>query len=74
MTKKQEQQIRAISRFLRTIYEGDISSCATILTIEAEILEGRDIDKNIDKMILALDIVKESCKDGIAKLKTIKGE
>ena len=74
MTKKQERQIRAISRFLRTIYEENIPACATILAIEAEILEGRDIDKNIDKMIFALDIIRESCSDGISKLKAMKGE
>lgn len=74
MTQKQERQIRGISRFLRTIYDVDISACATILTAEAEILEGRDIDKNINTMIKGLDVVRECCSDYIAKLKVIKGE
>lgn len=74
MTQKQERQVRAISRFLRTIYDGDISACATIVTAEAELLAGRDIEKNTDTMIKALTAVQECCIDGIAKLKVIKGE
>ena len=74
INKQQERQVRGISRFLRAIYEGDIPACATIVTAEAEILAGRDIDKNIDTMIKALDVVRECCSDGIAKLKLIKGE
>lgn len=72
MTQKQERQIRAISRFLRTVYEGDISACATILTAEAEILEGRDIKKNVEILTNALTLVSSFCEDLITKLKAAK--
>lgn len=48
-----EEAVRRASKFLRTVYEGDITIAAEVLTAEAELLSGRD---NGDTEILIEDL------------------
>ena len=74
MTQEQEEHLRYISKFLRAIFAEDISACATILTAEAEILEGRDIKKNVEILTNALTLVSSFCEDLITIIRDLKGE
>lgn len=74
MTQGQEEQLRVVSKFLRMIFAEDMSACATILTAEAEILEGRDIEKNIDILLNVLNVVNNYCETLIFIVKKLKGE
>lgn len=72
MTAKQENSVRGTSKFLRTVFAEDMESCASILTAEAEILEGRDISENISTLVEALDAIRQGCGKLITELKAIK--
>lgn len=72
MTDKQKNKVRGASKFLRIVFAEDMESCASILTAEAEILEGRNINENISTLVEALDAIRQGCGTQIAKLKAIK--
>ena len=74
MTQEQEEQLRIVSRFLRTIFAEDTSACATILTAEAELLEGSDIERNADILLKVLNVVSDYCENLIFIVKRFKGE
>ena len=72
MTQEQEEQLRIISKFLRSIFAKDMSACATILTAEAELLEGSDIEKNADILLKVLNVVSNYCETLIFIVKKLK--
>lgn len=74
MTQKDKEQLRIVSKFLRTIFAEDMSACATILTAEAELLEGSDIEKNADILLKVLNVVSNYCETLISIVKKIKKE
>lgn len=72
MTDKQQNQIRSASKFLRVVFDGELSTVASIINAEANILTGTNVSENISTLINALEAVHEGCGDMITKLNKIK--
>ena len=74
MNKKQEIDIRIISKFLRTVYAEDVPICATILNAEANLLSNNDVSQSISTLYEALYAVRQGCNNMIGSLKIIKND
>ena len=72
MNKKQENDIRNISKFLRTVYAENVPICAEILNAEANLLSNNDVSQSISKLYEALYAVQQVCNNMIGSLKIIK--
>ena len=74
MNKKQENDIRNISKFLRTVYAEDMPTCASILNAEANLLSNNDVSQSISRLYEALYVVQQECNSMIGSLKIIKNK
>ena len=72
MTRKEENTIRGVTKFLRTIYEEDINICASIIDAEANILSNNKVKESISTLIKALDAISDWCKITSSKLNEFK--
>ena len=72
MNKKQETDIRNISKFLRTVYAEDVTIYAAILNAEANLLSNKDVSQSISTLYKALYAVHKLCNSMVDSLKVMK--